>query len=140
MTADAGASTEDDTGDDAPVLPPRPTRSAPAYRRRRLVALLVVVAVVVAGGLGLRALLSDDDEGTVTAVDIDQYELFPDSRLRTRLDLLADKVTIARTADEAHTHWRDEERNQALFGDDSRGEERDVGASQNLNRSFSGTY
>ncbi|MES2043458.1 MAG: DUF2171 domain-containing protein [Pseudomonadota bacterium] len=51
-----------------------------------------------------------------------------------------DKVTIARTADEAHTHWRDEERNQALFGDDSRGEERDVGASHNLNRSFSGTY
>jgi hypothetical protein len=51
-----------------------------------------------------------------------------------------DKVTIARTADEAHAHWRDEDRNQALFGDDNRGEERDVGASRNLNRSLSGTY
>jgi len=51
-----------------------------------------------------------------------------------------DKVTIAKTADEAHAHWRDEERNQALFGDDNAGEGRDVGTSHNLNRSFSGTY
>ena len=51
-----------------------------------------------------------------------------------------DKVTIAKTADEAHAHWRDEERNQALFGDDNRSDERDVGATHNLNRSFSGTY
>jgi hypothetical protein len=51
-----------------------------------------------------------------------------------------DKVTIARTADEAHAHWRDEERNQALFGDDNNRSERDIGAMHNLNRSFSGTY
>jgi len=51
-----------------------------------------------------------------------------------------DKVTIAKTADEAHAHWRDEERSQALFGDDNSRSERDVGASHNLNRSFSGTY
>lgn len=51
-----------------------------------------------------------------------------------------DNVTISKTADEAHAHWRDEERNQALFGDDDRNDERDVGASHNLNRSFSGTY
>jgi hypothetical protein len=44
-----------------------------------------------------------------------------------------DKVTIRKTADEAHAHWKDEERNQAMFGDD-------VAASHNLNRSFSGTY
>jgi hypothetical protein len=51
-----------------------------------------------------------------------------------------DRVTISKTADEAHAHWRDEERSQALFGDDSRSEERDIGTSHNLNRSFSGTY
>jgi len=51
-----------------------------------------------------------------------------------------DKVTIAKSADEARAHWRDEERNGALFGaDDDRGE-RDIGAGHNLNRSFSGTY
>ena len=48
-----------------------------------------------------------------------------------------DKVIIAKTADEAHAHWRDEEYTQALFGDDR---ERDVGPMHNLNRSFSGTY
>ena len=51
-----------------------------------------------------------------------------------------DKVTISRTADEAHAHWRDEERNQALFGGDDSGDDRDIGATRNLNRSFSGTY
>ena len=51
-----------------------------------------------------------------------------------------DKVTIRKTADEAHAHWRDEERNQALFGDDDRRADRDIGARHNLNRSFSGTY
>jgi hypothetical protein len=53
---------------------------------------------------------------------------------------VADKVTIAKTADEAHAHWRDEERKQALFGDDNASDGRDIGASHNLNRSFSGTY
>ncbi|MGN6278943.1 MAG: DUF2171 domain-containing protein [Sphingomonas sp.] len=48
-----------------------------------------------------------------------------------------DKVTIRKTADEAHKQWKDEERNQAMFGDDNR---YDVGTSHNLNRSFSGTY
>lgn len=48
-----------------------------------------------------------------------------------------DKVTIRKTADEAHAHWKDEERNQALFNEE-RGH--DIGASHNLNRSFSGTY
>ena len=48
-----------------------------------------------------------------------------------------DKVTIRKSAAEAHAHWRDEERNRALFGED-RG--RDIAASHNLNRSFSGTY
>ncbi|MGN6268794.1 MAG: DUF2171 domain-containing protein [Sphingomonas sp.] len=48
-----------------------------------------------------------------------------------------DKVTIRKTADEAHRHWKDEERNQALFGDERRD---DIGTSHNLNRSFSGTY
>ena len=48
-----------------------------------------------------------------------------------------DKVTIRKTADEAHAHWKDEERNKALFDDERT---YDVGASHNLNRSFSGTY
>jgi len=51
-----------------------------------------------------------------------------------------DKVTIVKTAEEAHAHWRDEERNQALFGDDAARGDGDVGATHNLNRSFSGTY
>jgi len=53
------------------------------------------------------------------------------------IDSVDDKVMIRKTADEAHRHWKDEERNQALFGDDR---SRDVGASHNLDRSFSGTY
>ena len=48
-----------------------------------------------------------------------------------------DKVTIRKTADDAHKHWKDEERSQAMFGDMPRD---DVGASHNLDRSFSGTY
>ncbi|WEK43688.1 MAG: DUF2171 domain-containing protein [Candidatus Sphingomonas colombiensis] len=31
------------------------------------------------------------------------------------------QVTLIKTADDAKQHWRDEERNQALFGDDDRG-------------------
>ena len=49
------------------------------------------------------------------------------------------KVTLAKTADEAKSHWRDEERNQAMFGDDSAGGGRDA-QGRMLNRSFSGTY
>lgn len=50
-----------------------------------------------------------------------------------------DKVTISKSADQAKSHWRDEERSGALFGDDrSSGYERD--GSVNLNKSFSGTY
>ncbi|WP_241527335.1 DUF2171 domain-containing protein [Sphingomonas turrisvirgatae] len=46
-----------------------------------------------------------------------------------------DKVTIRKTADEAKSAWKDEERSGALFGeqDDQRG-------ARYLNRSFSGTY
>lgn len=35
-----------------------------------------------------------------------------------------DKVTLNKTAAEAHQHWRDEERNQAFFGDRSEGDDR----------------
>jgi len=48
-----------------------------------------------------------------------------------------DTVTIRKTAADAQAHWKDEERNQALFGDERRD---DIGAAHNLNRSFSGTY
>ncbi|MDQ2878771.1 MAG: DUF2171 domain-containing protein [Pseudomonadota bacterium] len=58
-----------------------------------------------------------------------------------------DKVTLRKTADEAHAHWREEERDQALFnehregtrgdGDDDRG---NSASGRMLNRSFSGTY
>jgi len=51
------------------------------------------------------------------------------------LTSVEDKVTINKTADQAHQHWRDEERNSegGMFArDDDRG--------VNLNRSFSGTY
>lgn len=48
-----------------------------------------------------------------------------------------DKITVAKTADQAKQHWRDEERGQrGAFGwrdDEDRGP-------NNLNRSFSGTY
>ena len=56
-----------------------------------------------------------------------------------------DKVTLRKTADEAKAEWRDEERNQAFFGDDqdrNRGQ-REIGDDRGahvLNRSFSGTY
>ena len=54
------------------------------------------------------------------------------------------KVTLSKTAEEAKSHWRDEERNQAVLGNDqnrdqnSRSDEGRTGT--NLNRSFSGTY
>ena len=62
------------------------------------------------------------------------------------------KVTLRKTGAEAKAHWRDEERNGALFGQDdaNRDGSRDEGARRNedgsstggtnLNRSFSGTY
>lgn len=46
------------------------------------------------------------------------------------------KVTLTKSADEAKAHWRDEERNQAMFGEDTG---RDTQGKM-LNRSFSGTY
>lgn len=58
------------------------------------------------------------------------------------------RVTLRKSAAEAKAHWRDEERNGALFGQDDG--QRDEGARRNedgsstggtnLNRSFSGTY
>jgi hypothetical protein len=103
----------------------------------------------------------DDDyhswrRGQIEALDRDYDEYRRENRTRFESDSDAggrhhsipsrwirsvdDKVTIAKTADEAHAHWRDEERNQALFGDDSQRGERDIGTTRNLNRSFSGTY
>lgn len=49
-----------------------------------------------------------------------------------------DKLTIRKTADEAKSHWRDEERSGAMFGEDSGRGSGD--GKVNLNRSFSGTY
>lgn len=46
-----------------------------------------------------------------------------------------DKVTIRKTADEAKSAWKDEERSGALFG-----EQDDRSGNRYLNRSFSGTY
>jgi hypothetical protein len=55
-----------------------------------------------------------------------------------------DKVTLRKTADEAKSHWKDEERQGALFGSEDRGNsgERDQNwrTTGNLDRSFSGTY
>ncbi len=48
------------------------------------------------------------------------------------------KVTLTKSADEAKSHWRDEERNQAMFGD--RGDGTADRSGHVLNRSFSGTY
>lgn len=64
-----------------------------------------------------------------------------------------DKVVLNKSAEEAKQAWRDEERNQAMFGDDDAarasgeaagqsGDQSGVqsGGQQGLNRSFSGTY
>ena len=48
-----------------------------------------------------------------------------------------DKVTLRKTADEAHAAWKDEERAGALFGGH---DDQDWNRDRNLNRSFSGTY
>jgi len=50
-----------------------------------------------------------------------------------------DKVTLRKTADQAHAHWKDEERNTAMFGEGRDSSETDT-QGRILNRSFSGTY
>jgi hypothetical protein len=57
------------------------------------------------------------------------------------VESVGDKVTLDKSADEARAEWRNEERSQALFGED-RGDGRGAGGEgpRNLNRSFSGTY
>jgi hypothetical protein len=49
------------------------------------------------------------------------------------IEMVDDKVTIRKSADEAKAAWRDEERSGALFGDETRG-------TDYRSRSFSGTY
>jgi hypothetical protein len=50
------------------------------------------------------------------------------------------KVHLSKSAEDAKKHWRDEERNQAMFGDrEETGSGRDA-QGRILNRSFSGTY
>lgn len=51
------------------------------------------------------------------------------------IESVGERVTIRKTADEAHAAWRDEERSGALFG-----ERNDERGPHYLNRSFSGTY
>ena len=53
------------------------------------------------------------------------------------IDSVDDKVKLRKTAQQAQDHWRDEDRNGAMFGDDNI-----AGGNQPhvLNRSFSGTY
>jgi hypothetical protein len=51
------------------------------------------------------------------------------------IDSVDDKVTIRKTAQEAQSAWRDEERSGALFG-----EQGERSGPHYLNRSFSGTY
>ena len=48
-----------------------------------------------------------------------------------------DKVTIRKTAEDAHAHWKDEERNSAMFNER---DTRTAGGQHMLDRSFSGTY
>lgn len=58
------------------------------------------------------------------------------------IETVDEKVTLRKTADEAQSEWRDEERNTATFGDRNRGD-REIGDDRGgymLNRSFSGTY
>lgn len=60
------------------------------------------------------------------------------------IDSVDSQVRLRKTADEAKRHWRDEENNMAMFGDDPQRGDQDrddrLGRSHNLNRSFSGTY
>jgi hypothetical protein len=52
------------------------------------------------------------------------------------------KVTLAKTAAEAKQAWKDEDRNQAMFGDGDNARNRDgtTGNDRALDKSFSGTY
>ena len=60
----------------------------------------------------------------------------------------ANRITLRKTAAEAKAHWRDEERSNAMFGQDEgrqsedgrRNESGESTGGTNLNRSFSGTY
>jgi len=73
-----------------------------------------------------------------------RHHSIPSSWLQT----VDDKVTISKTAEDAKAHWRDEERNQALFGDsdktagtsDRTSDTSGANGPRNLNRSFGGTY
>jgi len=59
------------------------------------------------------------------------------------IESVDDKVKVRKTAEEAKAHWRDEENNQAMFGDgESRGQHKDADGNgpRVLNRSFPGTY
>lgn len=59
------------------------------------------------------------------------------------VDAVDDKVKIRKTADEAKAAWRDEDRGNAMFGEDAKNRttSNDVNpGGHNLNRSFSGTY
>lgn len=66
------------------------------------------------------------------------------------IDKVDTKVTLTKSAAEAQSAWRDEENNQALFGDDKYGDAKrdargtaissDDARGKMLNRSFSGTY
>ena len=95
------------------------------------------------------------DRILLTKNDVDaggQHHSIPSSWIKS----VDDKVILSKTADEARQAWRDEDRNQAMFGygDNARdrGENRtgtssssssasaDTAAGGNLNRSFSGTY
>ena len=83
------------------------------------------------------------DRIVLTRTDADaagRHHSIPSSWLQT----VDDKVTISKTADDAKSHWRDEERNQALFGDDdkkpSTSDAKSDDGPHTLNRSFGGTY
>jgi len=72
-----------------------------------------------------------------------RHHSIPSSWLQT----VDTKVTLNKAAAEAKRAWKDEERNQAFFGDDDRGagqqksgDDNAVTQGRTLNRSFSGTY
>ncbi len=56
------------------------------------------------------------------------------------IDSVDDKVKVRKTAEQAKSHWRDEERNQAFFNEDRDSKTDDSRGPHVLNRSFSGTY
>jgi len=58
------------------------------------------------------------------------------------IETVDDKVTVRKTAEEAKSHWRDEENNQAMFGDDAakQGQGSATSGSTASSRSFSSSY